>query len=808
MEQKKIVIIGAGVVGSSLAYFLSKMGQQNITVIEQGPLVETGGSTSHAPGLVFQLSFSKVLTKLANSTVSTFKELSTNERPSFYSVGSVEVANTPERLEDLKRKAGVAASWGMEASILTPEECSEKSSLIDSNNIYGGLFTPSDGIAKPLNAVQEMMEFAKSCGVKFYGETEVIDIDVQDGHVKKVITSSGEFDADLIVCCAGFWGPRIGEMVGVTIPLQPMAHQFVWTEDLKEFAEESEEVTMPLIRHQDSAMYYRQVFNRLGVGSYQHRALPVEVDEITKYGESKEMPSVKPFTPEDFEKPWQDATRLMPSLKDTSITKGINGIFSFTPDEMPLLGESHKVKGFWVAEAIWVTHSAGVAKEMAEWIVNGVPTLDLELCDINRFDDYAQSPSFYKARSIENYLKVYDIHHPYMPHDTGRNVRVSPYYIRQEALGAVYNEKSGWEQPQWYKENASLVSTYENEIRQKDNWAAQFWSPIIEAEQIHAQKFAGLFDATASRKYLEVSGEGTIELLQQLTTSNIDISIGTFTKTFMLHESAGIKDEITVIRTIESTFIVLCSGAVEASWIKKHVSPSSNVVINDLTAGMCSLLIKGSKTKEFMQSVLNKNFEESLEVGQVRKLYIDHIPVLSFYQSINGSESWELFTTSDQGLGLWDVLYKEGQPYQLIAAGERALDGLRMESLIPKPGKDFWSEMTPYEIESMQKVDLDKHAFIGKDAVLDHKLTGPRHLLATLVLDDPSVVIMGYEPVYDKEKSVGFVTSFGYSYERKTGVAFAILSPEIVKEGNSLSIEYFGEKYTAKIISQSAFITH
>ncbi|WP_141432144.1 FAD-dependent oxidoreductase [Bacillus sp. 03113] len=808
MQPKRIVIIGAGIVGSSLAYFLSKMGQQNITVIEQGPLVETGGSTSHAPGLVFQLSFSKVMTKLANSTANTFKELSTEDLQSFYTVGSLEVANTPERLEDLKRKAGVGASWGMEAYLLTPEECSEKCSLIDPTTIYGGLFVPSDGIAKPLNAVGKMMDFAKSHGVKFYGETEVIDIDVQDCQVKKVVTSSGDFEADLIVCCAGFWGPRIGEMVGVTIPLQPMAHQFVWTEDLKEFARETEEVTAPIIRHQDSALYYRQVFNRLGVGSYQHRPLPVEVDEITKYGESKEMPSVKAFTPEDFEKPWQDAINLMPSLKETSITKGINGIFSFTPDEMPLLGESHKVKGFWVAEAIWVTHSAGVAKEMAEWIVNGVPTLDLELCDINRFDDYAQSPSFYKARSIENYVKVYDIHHPYMPHETGRNIRVSPFYIRQEVLGAVYDEKAGWEQPQWYEANQSLVSTYEKEIIYKKNWAAQFWSPVIEAEQIHVQKFAGLFDVTASRKYLEISGEGTIGFMQQLTTSNIDIPIGTFTKTFMLNESAGIKDEITVIRKGESAIIVLCSGAVEASWIKKNASGANQIVINDFTAGMCSLLIKGSKTREFMQSVLSKHSEGVLEIRQAKQLFIEHVPVLSIYNSLNDSETWELFATADQGLGLWDILCKEGKPYQLIAAGERALDGLRIESLLPKPGKDFWSEMTPYEIGFTQMVDLEKQDFIGKKALLDSKLNGPKQLLTTLVLDDPSIVIMGHEPVFYEERSVGFVTSFGYSYERKTGVVFALLSPDVVKEGSKFIIKYFGEHNKATIISQSVFITH
>ncbi|WP_445491203.1 GcvT family protein [Niallia sp. 03133] len=805
MEQKRIVIVGAGIVGTSIAYYLCKMGQRNITVIEQGPLIETGGSTSHAPGLVFQLSFSKVMTKLACNTAAAFRELSTEKRKSFYTVGSLEVANTLERLEDLKRKAGVAASWGMEASLLSPEECKEKFSFIDPNNIFGGLFVPSDGIAKPLHAVEEMMKYAKSCGVRFYGETEVTGIKAENGCVKAVITSSGDFEAEAIVCCAGFWGPRIGKLAGVTIPLQPMAHQYIWTEDLEEFAGETEEVTAPLIRHQDSAMYYRQVFQSLGAGSYQHRPLPVEVEEITKYGQSKEMPSVKAFTLEDFEKPWQDAIKLFPSLKNTKIKKGINGIFSFTPDEMPLLGESNQLKGFWVAEAIWVTHSAGVAKEMAEWMVNGVPSLDLELCDINRFDEQALSPSFYKNRSMENYVKVYDIHHPYMPHETSRNIRVSPYYHRQQSLGAVFSEKLGWEQPQWYEVNQSKVSHYRNEIIQRDRWASQYASPIIDAEQIHASTFAGLFDITASRKYLKIHGEDAVQFLQKLTTSDINVPIGSVIKTLMLQEEGGIKDEIKIIRTARTEFVVFCSGTVEASWIKKQIAPSSSLSVRDLSAGTCSLLIKGAKTKEIIESILPLAPSDGC---QASKLYLHHIPVLSIYESINGVGHWEIVATADQGLGLWDLLCKAGQPYDLIAAGDRALDGLRMKSLLPKAGKDFWSEINPYEAGLGKMVDLTKPDFIGKEALFAYRLKEKKQCLTTLTFDSPGFTVMGHEPVFVDGQAVGFITSAGYDYALNKGVVFALLASDFVKEETVFQVEYFGNRYNAVLLSQSVVGTY
>ncbi|KAB2489484.1 GcvT family protein [Priestia endophytica] len=807
MKQKKIVIIGAGVVGCSTAYYLNKMGQRDVTVIEQGPLFETGGSTSHAPGLVFQVSFSKVLTTLASQTVETFKSLSTDAQRSFYSVGSLEVAHTSDRLEDLKRKAGVASSWGIDAFVLSPEECCEKSPLINRDNIYGGLYVPSDGIAKPLNAVDQMTSFSKSCDTKFYGNTEVTNIEVVDGQVKAVETSAGKFEADLIICCAGFWGPHIGEMVGVTIPLQPMAHQYVFTNELEELADEEEEVTMPLIRQQDSSIYFRQVFNGLGIGSYQHRPLPVELNEITKYGEAKEMPSVKAFTPEDFEKPWQDATEFIPSLKQAGVKKGINGIFSFTPDGMPLLGESQKVRGFWVAEAIWVTHSAGVARQMAEWIVNGAPTVDLELCDINRFDTYAQSPDYYKPRSIENYEKVYDIHHPSMPPETSRNIRVSPYYMRQKTLGAYFNEKNGWEQPQWYEANGSLVSVYEKTILKRKGWAAQYWSPIIEAEQLHTRQHIGLYDVTATKKRLEIKGDGVVEFLQQLTTSNIDIPIGHAINTLMLHELAGIKDEIKVIRKATSAFHVLCTGPVEASWIQKQLSASSQVVIQDVTAETCSLCVIGPKAKEMLQSLDSDVFVENKWTSQsAKELLIGNIPVLAVYNSYAGMDSWELSTTNDQGLQLWDLLFETGRPYKLIAAGDRALEALRIESFTLRSSKDFWSEHDPYEIGLDHMIDLNKSTFIGRKALIDRKEKGPKLILVTLILDDPTMVVMGYEPVFSKEKVVGFVTSAGYSYSLGKGIVYALLWPENVNEEATLDVEYFGKTYTAQVMKDSTVV--
>ncbi|RYL94376.1 FAD-dependent oxidoreductase [Sporolactobacillus sp. THM7-4] len=804
MSEKKIVIVGAGIVGCSLAYFLTKKGQQNITVIEQGPMIESGGSTSHAPGLVFQINFSKVMTKLAEQTVQTFKAISTNDQPAFYSVGSISLANTPERLMELKRKAGVGKSWGIESKLLSPEECRDKFPLIDPDDILGGLYVPSDGAAKPLNALSRMIDYCTSKGVSFHFRTEVTNIRVDSGQVKAVETTCGTFNADMVVCSAGIWGPRIAEMAGVTLPLMPMAHQYTWTEDLTVFQNETEEITAPIIRHEDSALYYRQVFKCLGAGSYQHRSIPVEVNTLEKYEEAAEAPAIKTFTPEDFEKPWQDVLKLMPALNETKIKRGINGIFSFTPDNMPLLGESQKVKGFWVAEALWVTHSAGAAKEVAEWMINGAPELDLKSCDVNRFDTYALNPIYYKKRSIENYDLEYDIIHPLMPPKTGRNMRLTPFYIRQKTLKAFFDEKSGWESAQWYEANSPLVSEYEEKIVKHKGWSAQYWSPIAEAEQIHVGKFAGLFDLTASGKRLEVSGDEVLTFLQKLMTSDMNIKTGQVVHTLMLDHSARIIDEVEVIRKNKTTFLINCTGPVEAGWIKKQGSLFNHVSICDLTSGTCCLLLIGPTAKPVIEKFITFNGREK---GFAQNMYIGPAYVTAIPDSYYGKDGWKFYTTLDQGLQLWDTLLKAGEGYRLIAAGSRALKGLRVSSFTPQMGSDFWSDYSPVGAGLPEWVNLQKEDFIGKKMLLDRKKTGSELSITRLEWNNPEFTLMGDEPVSAEGKTVGFVTSAGYSYETDKGVALALIETSSIEEGKSYNTEYFGETVQVSIVTSSVSIT-
>ncbi|AJY77584.1 hypothetical protein VN24_07415 [Paenibacillus beijingensis] len=806
MSDQKVVIIGAGVVGCSTAYFLSQKGIRNITVLEQGPLFETGGSTSHAPGLVFQLNGSKTMTRLASETVKCFMSLDLDGQPCFYPVGGLEVAATPERWEELKRKRGLAVSWGIEASLLTPEQCAGHFPLLDPSRVYGGLHVATDGIAKPLRAVQVMARYAKERGAEFYGNIEVTGIEVADGRVTAVKTNDRIYEADVVLCCAGMWGPKIGRMAGVSIPLQPMAHQYAYTSPLKEFADETEEVRLPILRHQDRSLYFRQIFDGIGMGSYQHRPIPVEVEQIARHGETEEMPSVQPFTPEDFGNAWQDATQLLPALKVAPVKRAINGLFSFTPDEMPILGEAAKVKGFWVAEAVWVTHSAGVGKAMAEWMVDGVPDVDLEVCDINRFDSYSQSPAYIKQRCSEAFEKVYNIHHPLEPADSCRNMRLSPFYARQKELGAQFTETNGWEQARWYGANDAMAAGRANNIPERAGWEARYWSRAAGAEHLIALEQAAMFDLTALKKRGRLTGEGAAEFLRMLTTGFSQNRPGYASSALMLNERGGIKGDLNAVCLSDTDFFFTVKGAVEWDWVQRQLRQSpfaSSVRIEDLSSGTCTIGILGPMAADIMQAADRTAFNPGRWIpGQARELHIDTVPVMVVYLPTFGLPGWELYTSHDQGLRLWDLLWEAGRPHGLIAAGSQAYDSLRLESRTPDYGKDYWSEHDPYEAGIEEAVEAGKTGFIGDRALSERRAAGPKQSLTVLTVDDPSVVIMGYEPVFDGDKAAGFITSTGYGYSEGGTIAYAWLSPQAALAGKTLQVEYFGRRYPVTVAAQ------
>ncbi|MGW0735019.1 GcvT family protein [Streptomyces sp. NPDC002851] len=803
MAGPRVVIIGAGVVGAALADELSVRGWTEVTVVDQGPLPATGGSTSHAPGLVFQTSPSKALTEMARYTVEKFCSLDVDGQPCFLQVGGLEVATSPERLSELQRRHGWLTSWGVGSRLVGPDECVALHPLVARERVLGGLLIPTDGLAKAVLAVEAQIRAAKGRGVRFLGGHEVLDVQQSEGRVTGVVTDQGEIPADIVVCCAGIWGPKVARMVGMNLPLTPLAHQLAWTGTVPALAGQTEEAVRPILRHQDADLYYRDRFDQLGIGYYGHRPMPVSADDILSVDEADAMPSVLKFTEEDFEDAWTETQSLLPVTQDAKVEEGINGLFSFTTDGLPLLGESPDVKGFWVAEAVWVTHSAGVGRAVAEWLVDGhCSTFDLHEFDVNRFEPQQLAPEYVLERDCQNFVEVYDILHPLQPAGAPRPLRTSPFHPRQQELGALFLEAHNWERPQWYAANEPLLAG--REIPTPNDWAARYWSPIVGAEAQATREGVAMYDMTALKR-LEVTGRGAAAFLQYLTTGNIDKSVGSVTYTLLLDVDGGIRSDVTIARLAKDRFQVGANGELDLDWFTRHLPEDGSVQVRDITSGTCCIGLWGPKAREVLQPLTDADFSNAgLKFFRAKQAYIGSVPVTAMRLSYVGELGWELYTTADMGLKLWDTLWEAARPYGGIAAGRGAFNSLRLEKGYRSFGTDMTYEHDPYEAGVGFAVKMDKGDFLGK-AALERRAAAVTRRLTCLTIDDPQAVVMGKEPVYDGDRPVGYVTSAAYGYTIGKGIAYAWLPAELATPGRTLHIGYFDQLIPAVVGEEPLF---
>ena len=697
-KNASVVIVGAGIVGCSTAYHLAKLGWKNVVVVEQGPLFATGGSTSHAPGLVFQTNSSKTMTQLATYTAELYSQLGTDEGPAYYAVGGIEIAYTEARMQDLKRKLGWAKSWGIEGvRLLSPADVKAKVPLIDEAKVLGGYYVPTDGIAKALRAAEALANGAADAAT-FYGETLVTDIEVADGQVQAVVTDKGRINTDKVLVCAGIWGPRVGRMVGEIIPLTPVQHQYVKTGPIAELASATDEVTLPIVRHQDHAMYFRQHADCWGIGSYQHEPLLVDPDNILHYADAPVMPSVMPFTEEHFAPAWESTKELFPTLATAELTYKINGMFSFTPDSGSVIGESSKTKGFWVAEAVWVTHGGGVGKVVADLMTHGVTSFDLHEMDIHRFPDVCKSENFVLKAGAQQYDEVYDIIHPLDQQTHSRGLRVSPFYPRLKALGAQFVFSAGWERPQYFEANASLLGDYT--IPQRQGWEAKNWSPIQGAEHLATRDRIALYDLTPFAKF-EVTGSDVVDYLQRLCANNVDKPVGKVIYTAMLDSNGGIMCDLTVSRLGPQKYWVITGGSVhghDLAWMQAHLPTDGSVQIVDVTSSYCCVGLWGPQAEAVLQSLTSVDLSMSaFGFFTNQSFHIGNIPVLASRVSYVGESGWEIYALTESGLKLWDTLWAAGQPYGMIAAGLGAFETLRLEKGFLLWGTDIHTEYDTYE---------------------------------------------------------------------------------------------------------------
>lgn len=802
MATPRVVVIGAGIVGAALADELTMRGWTDVTVVDQGPLYATGGSTSHAPGNVFQCNGSKAMTEFARYTVEKAAGLDVDGEPCYFPVGGLELATSEDRVAELYRRQGWLASWGIDVQIIDADECVRLWPLLDRDVVLAGLLNPTDGVVKPVRTVEAQARAAQARGARFAERHQVLDVLTDAGRVTGVRTDRGDIPADIVVCCAGIWGPKVARMVGMTLPLTPLEHQHALTSPVDALAGRQAEVVRPILRHQGFDLYYREFGEQIGIGYYGHEPRPITADDIVPYDTAEVMPSMRTFTAEEFEPAWKESRRLLPALADTKIDEGMNGLFSFTPDNMPLLGESRDVAGFWVAEAIWITHSAGVARSVAEWLVDGSPSIDLHECDVNRFEKHQLGPDYLRSRDCQNYVEVYDIVHPLQPMDEPRPLRTSPFYPRHQELGGYFLEANGWERPHWFEANAGLVDG--RTVPTPDPWAARYWSPIAAAEAQVTRERVALYDMTALKR-LEVSGLGALGLLQYATSGNVDKSVGSVTYCLMLDERGGIRSDITVARLGPDTFQVGANGNLDLDRLRRLAGDDHRVTIRDITPETCCVGVWGPYARDLVQGLTRTDLSnESLKYFRAKHFFVGTVPVTALRLSYVGEMGYELYTTADMGLALWDTLWRAGHEYGVIAGGRAAFNGMRLEKGYRSFGADMTWEHDPYEAGVGFAVRMSKDDFIGKAALEGRSADTVSRKLCCLVLG-PDDVAMGKEPVYAGDERVGYVTSSGWGYTLGHGIAYAWLPASLATPGTKVEVQYFDRRIPASVSEEPLF---
>ena len=797
----RTVIVGAGIVGCSAAYHLTQLGRRDIVVVDRGPLYQTGGSTSHAPGLIFQTNGSRLMCWMAQYTTRLLSQLSYEGEPCWYRVGGIEVAATEARREDLQRRHGLATAYGLEAHLISPAEARLLLPILNDRAIVGGYYVPSDGDTRGWQSAAALAQLAiASGGAEFHGQTVVSDILIENGRAAGVVTDQGTVRADEVLLCTNIWGPVLAGRVGVRLPLMAVEHQYLISEPLPELAGETRFIAHPILRHQDARMYYRQHADAYGIGSYNHDPLLVDPHDLGPT-------ATRPFTPQHFDAARAATDELLPALKGRRYVNQFNGMFTFTVDGYPILGES-QVPGLWTAIGIWVTHSGGAGKTIAEWMTSGTTEWDVREATIDRFHAHALSRRYVLARCAQQYREVYDVIHPLQQMENPRPLRLSPFHRRLEEQRAVFFESAGWEAPHWFEANAPLLERYAERIPPREGWAARHWSPIQGAEHLAVRDAAGLFNLSAFTK-IDVSGPGALPFLERLAANQIDGPVGRVVYTSLLTAAGGIKADLTITRLAPQRCLILTGGGAgpqDLAWLRRHAPDDGSVSIANITSQWAGVGLWGPQARDILAAVAEEDVSNAaFAYFTARPLTIDTVPALALRLSYAGELGWELYCPAEHALRLWDVLWEAGRPHGLIAAGGGAFNSLRLEKGYRLWGADIHTEYNPYEAGLGWAVRPDKGDFIGRDALRRAKDNGLARRLCCLTLDEPGRVVLGKEPILVDGRAVGTVTSADMGYSVGQFITYGYLPVDLATKGQPVEIVYFDEPLRATVADDPLF---
>ena len=813
----RAVVIGCGIVGNSVAYHLTDQGWSDVVLLDKGPLPNPGGSTGHASNFIFPVDHSKEMTQLTLESMRQYHEMEV-----FTESGGIEVARTEERMQELTRRVASAKAWGIQpVSLVTPAEVKELVPFIDESVILGGFYTPSVGVVDSLRAGTIMRERGQESGrLSVSANTEVLGIDVESGRVRRVRTSAGDVEAEVVVIACGVWSPKLARMAGASIPLTPAVHQMIDIGPVPRFELAQRSIEFPIVRDMDTNMYERQDGTSLEIGSYAHRAILYEPEDLPSVEEAALTPTEFPFTQEDFAPQLEQALELMPEVvgdESVGIKYAINGILSLTPDGMPILGELPEVKGLWSAAAVWVKEGPGIGKSLAQWMVHGESHIDLHSSDAARFWEHQKSSTHVKARTAEGFNKTYGIVHPLEQWASNRDVRLSPYHAREQELGAFFFEAAGWERPQWYESNSRLLEEYGERVgRREAEWDSRWWSPIINAEHLAMRDRAGIFDLSAFAIF-DVCGPGALDALQFVSMRQVDVAVGRVVYTPWLSPSGGFKSDLTIMRLGEEHFRVVTGGAhgmADHKWLSDHLPEDNSASLTDLTSDWSTLGLWGPRARDILASLTRDDVShEGFPFATCRTIEVGPVPVLASRISYVGDLGWELYVPVEQGAQLWDLVREAGREHGAVPCGIGVYGTTgRLEKCYRAFGTELESEYTVVETD-MAWGKVKEQDFVGKEAHLRHREETPAAILCTLTVDDHTsssgvkrfpmgrepILTTGGAPIVDAKGRRSYVTSAGAAPSIGKHVLMAYLPPEQAEIGHRLAVEYMGEQYPVTV---------
>ena len=788
-----VVVIGGGVVGCSLAYHLAKKNVSTV-LLERKSL--TCGTTWHAAGLVGQLRASKNLTLMAKYSTDLYQELqnSKNRSLGFIQNGSLNLAECPERMEEIKRSTSMGRNFGLEISILNQDEIKERYPLVNTDGVTGGVFLPKDGQINPVDVTMALAQEAKSHGAKVFEQTKVNGFVEDNDEIKTVVTDKGEIECKKIVITAGMWSREVGKLCGINIPLHACEHFYVLTEPSDDIPK-----NLPVLRVADSYIYVKEDAGKLLIGAFEPKAKPWGMEGIPEEFEFDSLPEDY----DHFEPILLKAMNRLPILNDLGIQTFFCGPESFTPDDRYYLGKVPNKKNIFVStgfNSIGVQSAGGVGKVMAEWITDERAPFDLWDVDIARVLDFQNDEEYLKERSTETLGLLYKIHWPFYQYETARNIKHSPLHETLKKHGACFGELAGWERANWYADDPK-EAIYEYSFN-KQNWFEKSRS-----EHLSVRESVGLFDQTSFSKFL-IYGKDALSLLNYLCVSEMDVPVGKIVYTQMLNSEAGTESDLTMVRINDDEFMAVTSPTShnkDLYWIKNNSSDFKEVQIDDITENYGCLSLMGPKSRDLLQSITNEKISnDELPFGYSIKSNILKAECRINRITYVGELGYEIYVPREHLNDVFDLIYIEGEKHQLALAGYHALNSLRMEKAYLHWGHDITIEETPFEAGVGFCVNLKKtKKFLGQEKLEEKLKEGSTKRRVNFSLHDKNVLLYHNEPIFYDGNPVGEITSgmYGHYLDKSLGMGYINFEnkdklEEMLKE-QKFEIEIAGSKYKA-----------